>query len=147
MKKIILSLSVMMTVAATAVFANEDPGVGEDVLTSFEKEFAGAQSVEWKTEADYFKATFILGDHRTIAYFNQDGELEGSIRSIFYTQLPLAVLTAVNKKYAGAEVLDVNEVNNNSGTFYRITLESGEKKYRMRVDAAGNITSTEKLKK
>jgi hypothetical protein len=147
MKKIFLSLSLMLTAAVTSVFAKEGPGIGEEVLTSFNKEFAGAQSVEWKVLDNYVKATFVLGDHRTVAYFDTNGELQGSIRALFYNQLPLRVMTAVDKKYADADVLDISEINNSNGTSYRITLEAQQKTYRIRVDVDGNITDTEKVKK
>jgi hypothetical protein len=81
------------------------------------------------------------------AYFREDGTLEGSIRSLFYNELPLLVTTAIDKKYNGADILDVNEINNSNGTTYRITLESKKKKIRVKLDASGNFTDVERLKK
>ena len=107
----------------------------------------GAQLIEWKEEAGFLKATFIMGDHRTQAYFKRDGQLEGSIRTLFYNQLPLAVMTAVDKRFTNAEIWDVSEINNPLGTSYRITLEAKHKKYRIRMDTSGNITDIERVKK
>ena len=145
-KRIIFSFVFLFAVITSARSA-EDPGINEAVQASFEKEFAGAELIRWTDVGEYMKATFILSDRRTEAYFREDGQLEGSVRSLFYNQLPLIVMTSFDKKYSGAEVWDIFEINNSQGTTYRITLEYKHKKYRVRMDASGNIKDIEKLKK
>lgn len=146
MKRIFLSLSLMLTVAVTT-FANNETNVSELVQQSFKKEFAGAQSVTWNDMGTYFKATFILGGHRAEAYFNPDGEFAGSVRDLFYDQLPLAVMKSVDSRFTDASIVDVKEVSTSEETNYRVTLEMGGKKYRVKVSAGGNIIETEKVKK
>ena len=147
MKKLLLSLSLVLAVAAGTAFASPDPSINEAVKEAFKKEFAGAELVEWREVGAHLKATFVLNGYRTEAYFNQEGELQGSARSLFFSQLPLVVMTAIDKRYNGADILDVNELNSNAGTYYRITLETGKKKYRVRVDADGTVVDTERLRK
>lgn len=147
MKKLLLSLSLVLTVALGTAFAAPDPFINEAVKEAFKKEFSGAELVEWREVGNHLKATFVLNGYRTEAYFNQEGELQGSARSLFFSQLPLVVMTAIDKRYNGADILDVNELNSNSGTYYRITLETGKKKYRVRVDADGTVVDTERLRK
>jgi hypothetical protein len=139
MKKLFLSLFSMFTIATAIAFTNADPGINEQVQESFKKEFAGAELVKWTTTGDYVKATFILRGYRTEAYFTQ--------RTLFYNQLPLAVMTSLDKRFGNADVFDVSEITNSSGTTYRITLESKGKKYLAKVDTAGNLTDIQKLKK
>lgn len=146
MKKLVLSFSLVLTLVAGSAFANADPTISEDVKESFKKEFAGAELVKWEEAGDHVKAIFVLNGFRTEAYFKQNGELQGSARSLFFSQLPLVVMTSVDKRFAGADIIDVNEVNNSSGTYYRITLESGKKKYRVRLNADGTLADTERLK-
>ena len=147
MKKLLLSLSLVLTVALGTAFAAPDPFINEAVKEAFKKEFSGAELVEWREVGNHLKATFVLNGYRTEAYFNQEGELQGSARSLFFSQLPLVVMTAIDKRYNGADILDVNELNSNSGTYYRITLVTGKKKYRVRVDADGTVVDTERLRK
>ncbi len=147
MKKIILSLSLLLTVAVTTAVAAAEPGINEQVKESFKKEFAGAELIRWADAGDYVKATFILRGYRTEAYFAQDGQLEGTVRSLFYNQLPLAVMTSLDKRYATADIIDVTEITNGNGTAYRVTVEANGKKFRVRIDTAGNITDIERLKK
>lgn len=142
MKRLFVALSLLLTVSATTAFASGSVTVTDQVLASFKKEFPGAELIEWVQTGDYYKATFVLAEHRTVAYFTSDGDLQGSARSIFYSQLPLVVMTAIDKRYTDAEVLDVNELNNSNGTFYQVSLEVKNKKYRVKTDSAGNIIET-----
>ncbi len=145
MKRFFLSLT-MLAIVTTSAFASDDYEVSEKVKQSFKKEFAGAQYVQWAEQGDYMKATFVLAGSRAIAYFSQDGELEGSIRNIFFNQLPLAVITSLNKKFEDVIAIDIAEISNVNGTNYRLTLESKEKKYRVKVDPSGNITDVDRVK-
>ena len=146
MKRIFLSLSLMLTIAATT-FASNELNVTDQVRQSFKKEFARAEYVTWSDMGTYFKATFILGGHRAEAYFNTDGEFAGSVRDLFYDQLPLAVMKSVDSRYTAASILDVREVASADEITYRVTLEADGTKYRVKVNAGGNITGTEKVKK
>lgn len=146
MKKIFLSAAFILTVAAGTSFATEDPVTGDEAKETFAKEFAGAESAVWKQSGDYFKVNFIFRGYRTEAYFNKEGGLEGSVRSLLYDQLPLTIVTSVNKRFADADVLDVYEINNAEGTVYRITLKRDSKKIRVKLDPAGNMLEKEKLK-
>jgi hypothetical protein len=144
MKKVILSL-LLATAVLTSAFANTDPD--PKVLDGFKKEFPAAQQVSWSKLADFDKASFIMAGCRVIAYFTKEGSLEGSVRDIFFDQVPLAVMTAVDKRYENAAVSEVREINNPEGTFYKIKLESRGKKYQFRVSSDGNISEVERIKK
>jgi hypothetical protein len=146
MKKLFLSLSLILTVAGT-VLANDKTNVNELVEAAFKKEFPGANLIEWNKPGVFYKATFMLWDHRTEAYFTEDGQLQGSMRSLFYNQLPLAVMTSIDKRFEGADILDVNEINSTEGTTYSLLLEMNNKKYRVKADASAGITEVKKLKK
>lgn len=146
MKKIFASLSLLLTAGLPAVFAN-DPEPDQQVLELFKKEFVAAENVSWSRQENYDKATFVLAGRRAIAYFNAAGELEGCVRDIFFDQLPLSVMTAVDKKFTNAEIIDVREVSNSEGTSYRIRLTSKNKKVSLKVDAVGNIDDVERSAK
>jgi hypothetical protein len=146
MKRIFLSLSLMLTIAATT-FAGNEPAVTDRVRQSFKKEFARAEYVTWSDMGTYFKATFILGGHRAEAYFNTDGEFAGSVRDLFYDQLPLAVMKSVDSRYGDAGILSVREIAATDEISYHVTLEVNDKKYLVKINAGGNITETEKIKK
>ena len=146
MKKLLVSLSLMLTAGLTSAFTqgiNNDPGIEK----LFTKEFAGAENVKWvKLDDGYQKASFTLAGTGVEAYFSADAELLGTVRNIFYSQVPLVVMQAINKQFENAVVLEVTEVTNSGGTSYRITLEEKTKKYNLRLNSFGEITELKKIK-
>lgn len=147
MKKFFLILPLSLFVLAATAFAKPDPEINEKVREAFKREFSDAKLLSWSEQGEYYKATFLLSDSRVIAYFTEDGELEGSIRNIFYNQLPFAVISALEKRFDNLCVEIINEITNANGTSYKITLESGVKKYKISADASGNITEKQRVKK
>jgi hypothetical protein len=146
MKKMFVSASLLLTAGLTAVFA-AGPNPDQQVLDLFKKEFSAAQHVTWNKQDNYDKATFQLGGSWVIAYFNPAGQLEGCARDIFFDQLPLAVMSAVDKRFAEATIINVREITNVDGTSYRLTLEKNNKKYKVKVDTSGNISEVDRLSK
>jgi hypothetical protein len=144
MKKILVTLSLVVTLS-TAFASDILPGPG--VEENFKKQFSGASKVEWTFDGSYYKATFILGGHRAIAYYDAQEEFIGCMRNIFFDQLPLSVMTAVDKRFSDADVLDVVELTSNEGTKYKIILEIKEKKFTVNVGPAGDIYQVDKLGK
>ena len=147
MKKRFLILSAALTLVVGSAFAGNVTDVTQKVRDSFKKSFANAQVLEWTEAGDFLKATFLTNGVRAEAYFTNEGELAGSIRSVFADQLPLSVVSAINSKYEEPVMLEVFEISNAQGTKYRVTLESDNNKIRVMSDASGNIVSSEKIKK
>ena len=147
MKKTIIIFSLLLTTGLSVVFANENVSPDKKTLEGFKKEFIAAQSVTWEKQDDFDKATFLLSGHRVIAWFNTDGQLEGSIRDIFFDQLPLTVMTAVDKRFVNADIYSVREITKNELTSYSITLEAKNKKYTVKVGSSGTIDEVEKVSK
>lgn len=148
MKKIFVTLSILLTAAASTAFANIktfDPSPGVEEV--FKKEFAGAENVIWSQQENYQKATFVLAGHRVIAYFNEENEFAGCIRGILYDQLPLIVTKTIDKKFPGAEMLEIREITNSDGTSYLLRADMNNKQYKVKISSDGNIADIEKLKK
>ena len=146
MKKIFVSLSFMVTLGLTTVRATDNFDVNSKIRESFKKEFAGATSVKWEKDKDFQRATFFLYDHQVIAYFNTDGELLGSARNVFFYEVPMAVIKSIGENFAGINPIEVLEVSNTEGTFYRITIEKQSKRYHIKASADGNILEVFKIK-
>ena len=127
MKKILVSLSLVLTGVLASAFASNDPEPDQQVLDVFKKEFAAAQHVTWNKQDEFDKATFLLGDSWVVAYFNPNGELEGCLRDILFEQVPLAVMRTVEKHFANADVRTVREISNMNGTSYSFLLEAKSK--------------------
>lgn len=146
MKRIFVSLSFMLVVGSTTVFAGDESEVNGKIKESFKKEFAGAEFVKWDEVENYQRATFLFHNNPVIAYFNEDGELLGSARNVFYDQLPLTVIKSFDKRFAGANFLEMYEISNTEGTSYGITFETENKRYHVKVNTDGNFLSAVKVK-
>ena len=142
MKNFFLSLSLLLTVAVSTAFANEKNNPG--VLEVFKQEFAGAQNVSWSWQEGYQKATFVLGGHRAIAFFTEANEFAGCMRDLFFDQLPISVMKAVDNRFAAADFQEVTEITNSNGTSYQLIAEMNNRKYKIKVNASGDITEVEK---
>lgn len=146
MKKTIIVLSFFLTATIALASSGDERNDNEQLNKAFQKEFAGAQLLHWANAGDFKKATFLLGGRRAEAYFTILGEVVGSIRDLFFDQLPLNVMKSVDSRFAAAIVQDVKEISNQEGTQYKLTLEQGKKKYRVTVNASGEITERKVVK-
>lgn len=147
MKKIFVSLLFMISVGLTTTLAADEIGISRKVKQSFNREFAGATSVLWDDLGDYQVAIFAFDSHRVEAYFNSEtGELEGYARYLIFDELPLAVTKAFGKKFPGADFRSALEISNAVGDFYLLEAETQNKRYGIKISAAGNVLGKVKFK-
>lgn len=146
MKKIFLFVSFTIVVGMTNAFAGRDPNVSTQVLQSFKKEFPAAAYLKWDKYQDYFRATFVLNDHRTEAWFSSEGELLGTVRDLLFDQLPLTVMKNVGKKFPAAYFYEVREVSNTNGTTYQMVAGTKKAKYKLSATPDGEVTKAGKIK-
>lgn len=133
MKKIILTLAIaIMSIAAFATEKN----VNASVLKSFNKEFAGAENVNWTTGKSSYKASFVLNRQHVTAYYNFEGQLMGLTRNISSLDLPMSLQTNLKKNFDEYWISDLFEVSNEEGTNYYITLENADET--LVLEAAGS---------
>src|ERR1043165_5554634 len=104
MKKMIVGLTLVLSLASFTTFARGEEKVNKQVLQNFQKEFRSAENVSWLVESEITTASFNLHGFHVQAYFNEDGDLLGTARNILFDQLPLAVVNAVNNRYGTAPV-------------------------------------------
>jgi hypothetical protein len=149
MKNLIVSLAALFVTAMTPLLAHAtdtDPRAEK----IFAKQFAGAQNIKWTKLTDgYLSVTFVLNGIGAETFFNADAELIGTVRNLFYNQMPLVVMQTVDNKFTGASVIEVKEITNSDGTCYKVVLEQKNRKCFLRVNSLGQITELqkEKLKK
>ncbi len=146
MKKILFSAMLLTGLGITSAFASEPLPEETAAAKNFKKEFAGAEYVKWNSIGDYQKASFLLGGHRAEAYFDADGMLAGSVRDLFYDQLPLAVMKTVDSRFSNADIIDVREISNADGTSYKVELESASKRYTLKLSSAGDLLEKKAVK-
>ena len=148
MKKNLLILSLSLIVISMASFANPTKVEEPKAVLAFNKMFTGATNVKWTNEQDgYSQVAFTWGDHRAIAFFDANAKFAGSIRGIFFKELPLSVIRSVNRQYDEPVVLQVSEIYNEEGVRYSMELEYKHKLYKVKFDALGSLIEKTRIKK
>ena len=146
MKNFIVSLATVLATDLTQELAtrtNDDPRAAK----IFAKEFAGAQNIKWtRLDDGYLRVTFLLNGVAAETYFDADAEMLGTIRNLFYNQLPLSVMQTVNNRFRDAVVIDVKEITNAEGTIYKVIFEQKGRKYIVKLDSLGQVTEVQKQK-
>ncbi|MFI5130173.1 MAG: hypothetical protein ACHQFX_09290 [Chitinophagales bacterium] len=149
MKSLIVTLAVVLATGVTPLLANAtdtDPRAEK----IFAQRFAGAQHVKWTSLDDgYLRVTFVLNGIGAESFFDKDAEFLGTVRNLFYSQLPLVVIQGLDSRFGGSSVIEVKEITNIDGASYRVVLEQKDKRYRVRLNSLGEITELvkEKIKK
>jgi hypothetical protein len=125
--KILIGVFIFITGISSA-FANDKEEENARIVKSFQKEFAGAQDVQWVTTKEFVKATFTLNEQVVYAYYSSDGNLLGVTRNIVSGQLPMNLLTDLKKNYNNYWITDLFEMATNNENTYYITLEDSDHK-------------------
>ncbi|MFC0774474.1 hypothetical protein [Terrimonas alba] len=148
MKKNLLILSLSLIVISMASFANPTKVEEPKAVLAFNKMFTGATNVKWTNEQDgYLQVAFTWGDHRAIAFFDANAKFVGSIRGIFFKELPLSVIRSANRIFNDPVVLQVSEIYNEEGIRYSMEIEYKHKLYNVKFDALGSLIEKTRIKK
>jgi hypothetical protein len=142
MKKIIIGLVAASFLTVAMFGRNREPN--PSVLQAFNTEFKNATNVEWQERPEFAKVSFILNGSRTEAYFEFDGELIGTARTILFDQLPLAALKEIESRFPKAAYYDLTEYDKRGEIFYMLIVEQGSKKLTVRVFPSGDVTVEKK---
>ena len=147
MKKFLLLLPVLFVVTSATTFARFTVEADPRAEQEFKKYFANVENVKWsKEEGGYLQASFTWANHRTLAFFNSNGELVGSIRGMSFSQLPLIVGRSIDKSFKNGIILEISEITNDEGTQYKLMIEDQQKKYAVRLNSFGEVLKKEKVK-
>jgi len=146
MKKIIIGMTLFLSMISVSAFATDEKDVNPQVLRSFNIEFSKAENVKWAKGDEIYTANFTQNGFRVQAYFEEGGELLGTVRNILFSELPLSVITGINKKYNDAPVYEVYEYAVGSETFYRMKVDLPQKTLLVRCDISGGVSVEKRIR-
>lgn len=146
MKKIMITLAMMVTVGTMSAFAG-DNNVTPKVSDAFNNDFNNVSEVEWSAGNDYYLASFVFNGNHVFAFYNTDGNLLGLTRYITSTDLPMSLQRSLKKNYSDYWISDLFEVSNNDGTNYFITLENADSKIILKAGANSDWRNFKKMTK
>jgi hypothetical protein len=149
MKAIIFAITISC-LGATAAYAQKITAdkVPASVQTSFKKQFAQANKVEWEMEEADYEVGFKNSGTEFSAKYNKEGNWLSTEQEIKKTELPANVKQAVEKDFPKAELDEVEKVTYpNNKTDYEMEVELGKQKFEVLYSAEGKLLKKEEMKK
>ena len=146
MKKIIVGLAVLLNVL-TVHAAGKMP-VSDKVLRSFQKEFAAATNINWVSwnEKNIFQATFMYGGTQIDAYFDEEGNLLATSRSIAEQQLPIMIMKVLLTDYAPFTVRRAEEYTGDNVVYYLVIVYNDKESMILKFSPNGDVQRIKKVK-
>ena len=144
MKKLIIFTCLFATLSATA---SNPPEVSEKVLKAFSETFMKATDIVWHEVKNLYEASFKQSEIITRAIYDQDGNLLRTTRYYSQEDLPINILTKLQKKYAGKSVYGVTELSTEDQVSYHITMQDEKNWYIIKADNWGSLELEQKFKK
>lgn len=136
MKKIIAAALVLLS---TSAFASPDP-ISRKVLLAFEQAFRNPGNVVWTDYKDHYQVDFKQNDIDTRISYNKKGQIIGSFRYYYGSQLPILIQAKLQELHPDKRVFGVTEVSDGSNVRYFIILETEKKWYHVAADNYGDMT-------
>lgn len=138
--------AVLLTISVTMLSCTQSGDqVPEKVKNAFTQKFPKAKKVEWEMEDEQeWEAEFKMDGKDYSANFSVAGEWMETEYAIESTELPTAVITALNENYADYEIEKAELAETKEGTSYELELEVGDEEFEVTITATGQIKSTQK---
>jgi hypothetical protein len=124
MKKIILSIAIVLAVFSTA-FAKSD-SVNDRAVAAFQKDFRKASDVSWASTNNYVMATFIMDNETQFAYYDYQGNLIGVVHHILTSNLPADLSSEIKKRYSNYWVSELFQITTEEGVSFYIRLKNAD---------------------
>ena len=144
MKKLIIFTCLFAALSATAF---NPPEVSEKVLKAFNETFMKATEVVWYEVQNLYEASFKQSEVISRAIYDQDGNLLRTTRYYSQENLPINILTKLQKRFAGKSVYGVTELSTDDEVSYHITMQDEKNWYIIKADNWGGLELEKKYKK
>ena len=103
MKNFLITALLLFTIGVSA-FAAAPEKVNATILSNFNSEFKKASDVSWLITNDYTKAMFTVANTKMEVYYNSEGDIIGTSKTIDLSELPVRVKRSFAKQFEGYNV-------------------------------------------
>ncbi|MES2374324.1 MAG: hypothetical protein V4557_17230 [Bacteroidota bacterium] len=148
MKKLFI-LALIAIATGTSAFAGPS-SISTKVSEHFTTSFSKAKNVTWTTTAKFDQVTFQLNNETVDAFYDKEGELIGTTKTIGFDKLPKAALETLTTKYTYPEfqlkeciefVSAANEKN------YYVSFERKDEVVMVEITKGGKVSLFNRIKK
>src|ERR1700744_4156929 len=135
-----VSIAVILFLSAIGA-ANANPDLKFVGATNFEHQFPQATQISYKVKELFTEVNFIWNDMRLEAFYDFQGNLVATCRSVELNSLPVAAQLTLKDQYPGAVVRDAIEYNDpNDEVSYYVTMVGPKATYLLRVSTGGTFS-------
>jgi hypothetical protein len=146
MKKLSLAAVFALTMI-TSAFAGKDVTPHFKGMENFVKAFPKATGVAYEVKGQFTEVSFTWNDINLLAFYDLDGDLVATSRSISIKDLPLSFNMNIEREYPGYVVTEAIEFDQaENGLSYYVNVVGPEKSYVLHVDIDGTISVFKKMK-
>jgi len=102
MKKLILATALLVSLSS---FASNDNKSDVNTLAkkNLLRHYSGATNIEWKSEAQFNKASFQIENQKLEVFYDQNGDLIGTTKVVAFDKLPKAAIQTITSEYTFPE--------------------------------------------
>lgn len=147
-KKVIEMKQTMLSFFASGLVLaalGQNPVPPKEVQVSFAEKFNAVQKLKWEQEDNEWEARFKFNATEMSSSFDNSGKWLETETEVKKKDVPEEVFKAVNLKFDGWEIEEVEKVEKPDFKGYEIVLEKGETETEVLVTTAGGVT-IEKVK-
>lgn len=146
MKKLFFAALLTVSLAASA-FAADTKKVSSLVAGNFKVDFRNASDVTWTATDDFAKATFTLNQQKMEAFYDANGEIIGTSKSINLEELPVNAKRNFAKRFEGYTVKEAIRFEGTDDAAYYISAENEKESVILKVGDNNQISTYQKIKK
>ena len=146
---------VLLLVSCTNLFAQEKKISEKDmpaaVMSAFHKAYPNAKIKGLSTETEhgkkYYEIESMEGTKHIDLLISKTGKITEVEETIPTDQLPGAVMKTLEAKFKGLKIEKAEKVTNGAVSNYELVIESKAGKHEVKLNAAGKLLKSEKIKK
>ncbi|MEJ7685330.1 MAG: hypothetical protein WKG06_47305 [Segetibacter sp.] len=146
MKNLFVTALLTVTLFANS-FAAAPKKVNSAILEHFNAKFKKASDVTWLVTNEYTKAAFTAADTNMEVYYNLNGDIIGTSRSISLEELPIDAKRNFAKRFAGYEVKEAIRFEGFDEAAYYISGENEKENIILKVNGNNQVSLFKKTKK
>jgi hypothetical protein len=120
----------------TSAFAAGTNKINHKAVRTFKYEFQDATNVEWSVKENFSKAVFTVNEERAEAFFDVEGNLIGTSRSISMDKLPTSAKRAFGKKYSDYTVKETIRFEDGEATSYYVSAENEKESVILKINGS-----------
>jgi uncharacterized membrane protein YkoI len=137
MKNFVILVAALLMISASALSQKTPP---ENVKKEFTKKYSSAQSVKWKSEGENeWEAEFKMDGKKMSASFDDSAKWIESETEITEKELPVSVISTLNKDFQGYRKSDIEIFENNEIKGFELELKKGETSIEVIIDNNGKV--------